>query len=92
MIVEWLGGGRKELDYKYILKVEPIVFAHGLDVSFEREELRPELLVKKMCYLLLRWERLGKRVFGHMGRKYQVFTFVHVIVYMAIGDLNEDVK
>lgn len=47
MIVEWLGGGRKELDYKYVLKVEPIVFAHGLDVSFEREELRPELLVKK---------------------------------------------
>lgn len=34
--LERLGGGRKELDYRYILKVEPIVFAHGLDMSFER--------------------------------------------------------
>lgn len=57
MIVEWLGRGRKELDYKYILKVEPIVFAHGLDVSFEREELRPELLVKKN---VLSFTKMGK--------------------------------
>lgn len=54
--LEWPGGDRKELDYRYILKVEPIVFAHGLDMSVEREKLRPELLIKNV----LSFTEIGK--------------------------------
>lgn len=33
-----------------------------------------------------------KSVFQDIGKKYQVFIFERVIVYMAIEDLNGDVK
>lgn len=57
----------------------------------EREELRPKLSVKMWSFTEMGNTR-EKSVFGDIGKKYQVFIFEHVIVYMALGDLNGDVK